>query len=499
MVGYIGLRRVGSRGGGVQALDLTDLFASDEDGGLYGLPYEPGVDLYVERTSPATLAGVGDPVGTVIDKSGNGRHLVAPSDAARPTLAVDARGFHYLSFDGVNDAHTSASTYSVGEQYLLCAIENNDALYTLATAQDNNNHHRIQTSVSSGGFSYSRFGASTQSISNIDTIGFLSSTPPGEFAIISSMLRKNYLDNSANSGTKSFKVTTWDETAITNCYIGRASISTVKDYGSMVLKRDVGDVERAEIEARVAAFYRHPIIPREFDLFIIGGQSNAIGRALADGDSPVARTYQAAVGGGVVAPTVPLNHPDDDAGDVGPDIAFATAYLAQYPSRNLLFVPVAYGGTRFSNGGWRKSGAHYNRLVLEANNAIAANSGATLKGLIMALGENDTIAGPFDTVQFVADMDQFISDVRADITGASSMPVVWAGMAGDWVDSNAKYRAYQNAIADIGNRVSNAAYADSESPTKAPSVEGDIVHFDRSGVYTMGARWYEAWEVARAE
>ncbi len=486
-----------TRGGGSPVLDLTDIFGEGDDGALYGLPFKSGVDLYQERASPTTLAEIGDPVGTIIDKSGNGRHRIAVSDAARPTLQQDSNGHCYLSYDGVDDQTKSASTYSIGTQYLLAVMENNDSFFTFATAADNDNHHRLQSSISYGGFAYARFGASGQGISNSYTVGFLGSMPEDEFAIISSMLRATVYDCSVNSGTKSTKTTAWDGTAIGGCYIGQSSLSTCKDYGSLVLKRDVLDTERASIESRIATYYRHSIFPYEFDVFIIGGQSNAIGRATADGDTPVSGSYQTATGGGVLNASVPLNHPDDDAGDVGPDVAFATAYLAANPGRNVLFVPVAYGSTRFSNGGWRKGGTHYNRLVDEANDAIALNSGATLKGLIMALGENDTITGGGSGVAtFKTDMDTFIADVRSDITGAANLPVVWAGMSQDWVDSNPGYQDYQDVIAAVGSRNTNAAFASSTSPTKATSEVGDNVHFDRPGVYTMGQRWYDAWLVA---
>ena len=57
--------------------------------------------LFQERTgaSASTPATLGDPVGTVLDKSGNGNHATAPSDGARPTLSKDMLGIFYLSFD----------------------------------------------------------------------------------------------------------------------------------------------------------------------------------------------------------------------------------------------------------------------------------------------------------------------------------------------------------------------------------------------------------------
>lgn len=68
--------------------------------------------LFQERTgaSATTAASVGDPVGTVLDKSGNDYHATAPSDAARPTLQQTVGGEYFLDFDGTDDSMSTAST-----------------------------------------------------------------------------------------------------------------------------------------------------------------------------------------------------------------------------------------------------------------------------------------------------------------------------------------------------------------------------------------------------
>ena len=52
-------------------------------------------------------AGVGDPVRLMQDKSGNGQHLRAGSDAARPMLKVSV-GRCWLKGDGVDDRYGHA-------------------------------------------------------------------------------------------------------------------------------------------------------------------------------------------------------------------------------------------------------------------------------------------------------------------------------------------------------------------------------------------------------
>lgn len=61
------------------------------------------------RTIPASVNGV---VGALDDKSGNGRHLVQATTAAKPMLRQSA-ALYYLEFDGVDDAMASTATVNL--------------------------------------------------------------------------------------------------------------------------------------------------------------------------------------------------------------------------------------------------------------------------------------------------------------------------------------------------------------------------------------------------
>lgn len=52
-------------------------------------------------TTPVTAAG--QPVGLILDKSGNGYHASQSTSTARPLFQVDGSGHCYLAFDGVDD------------------------------------------------------------------------------------------------------------------------------------------------------------------------------------------------------------------------------------------------------------------------------------------------------------------------------------------------------------------------------------------------------------
>jgi hypothetical protein len=58
-------------------------------------------------TTPVTAAG--QPVGLILDKSGNGHHASQSTSTARPLFQIDGSGKHYLAFDGVDDYLSTAA------------------------------------------------------------------------------------------------------------------------------------------------------------------------------------------------------------------------------------------------------------------------------------------------------------------------------------------------------------------------------------------------------
>ena len=58
--------------------------------------------LYQDAAGTIPVTAIGQPVGKVLDISGNGNHATQPITAARPTL-VQINGLYALSFDGIDD------------------------------------------------------------------------------------------------------------------------------------------------------------------------------------------------------------------------------------------------------------------------------------------------------------------------------------------------------------------------------------------------------------
>src|SRR5690606_22323592 len=89
-------------------------------GGMYHV--RPGACF--QDTAGSTPAAVGDPVGCLVDLSGNGNHLVQATSTARPVLRLDGAGKHYLEFDGVDDELSAGSALTLTlPAYLASAVD----------------------------------------------------------------------------------------------------------------------------------------------------------------------------------------------------------------------------------------------------------------------------------------------------------------------------------------------------------------------------------------
>ncbi len=117
--------------------------------------------------------------------------------------------------------------------------------------------------------------------------------------------------------------------------------------------------------------------------------------------------------------------------------------------RPQILVNAGRGGTRTDE--WLPATAWYNTAVSAANAAIA-NSRATLAGIIGMWGVNNAIDAAGD---FPNDVDDIIAGLRADITGAATVPFVftqiqptmptWSGLTlPNWNAVRAQQAAYSN-------------------------------------------------------
>ena len=125
----------------------------------------PGLQLWLssrystsmlqERSSATTLASAnGDPIGTWLDLSGNGRHVTASTDARRPTLGTNAKnGLPGVVFDGTDDGLNIPSFNYTADFTIFAVVK-----YTFSTGTPTICH--AQTGVGASMYQF-RFNSST--------------------------------------------------------------------------------------------------------------------------------------------------------------------------------------------------------------------------------------------------------------------------------------------------------------------------------------------------
>lgn len=228
-------------------------------------------------------------------------------------------------------------------------------------------------------------------------------------------------------------------------------------------------------------------------VFALLGQSNMIGRAPFDGGgvhpADVRQYGRAGADDGVLVPaSVPLQHVDAAAGQMGLDITFAQSWLATRPGTDLVLMPGADGGTSLGSGYWQKGGAGYEDAVARINALMAAEPEAVFAGFLWHQGESDTGNG-----SYAAQLDQMIADFRADVVAATAeTPVVLGQLSPSWVAGNVGREAVQNTISDTPARVDYTAVASAQGLAVLP----DGIHLDAPGLRSLGTRYASALAVA---
>ena len=234
-----------------------------------------------------------------------------------------------------------------------------------------------------------------------------------------------------------------------------------------------------------------PLPTWDYDVFLAAGQSNDGGQsqqAIEAEDQPY-NPYIVQIGRDAsydkktIAGVQELNHFSGASGPGFP-FKFAQLYAATNPNKKILIVPSAAANTGFASNDWNKGNARYEDAIDRVNTAMAYGTGTkTFKGILWHQGENDS---SLSEAAYAAALDQMISDMRTDITGAtSSTPFV----LGQLVPNFSGAAGVKAAILDTPNRVANTAVVLNTDLTD----RGDNIHYDRASLRILGQRYYDAF------
>ena len=101
---------IGRRRSDPLAALIAQIFSANEQGAFY-IP-RPTVNgaqvLFQDSAGTVPVTADGDPVGKMLDQSGNGKHATQSTSAARPIYRTNGT-LHWLEFDGVDDLLTTVS------------------------------------------------------------------------------------------------------------------------------------------------------------------------------------------------------------------------------------------------------------------------------------------------------------------------------------------------------------------------------------------------------
>ncbi|WP_176428722.1 sialate O-acetylesterase [Nodularia sp. NIES-3585] len=228
-----------------------------------------------------------------------------------------------------------------------------------------------------------------------------------------------------------------------------------------------------------------------FDVFIIAGQSNAVGRGKPIDnilDTSSNRVFQMPSQGPdkdmVIAAIDPLVHNGKiHPGTVGFGLTFAKLYADTIPNnRQVLLVPVANGGTGFVDNQWNPGNPSFNLAVQQSNLALTYPN-SKLMGILWLQGETD-----YKQInQYQSRLDAGLTALRNQIKEATNTPII-LGMI---TDSSPAYTSINNIIVDTPNRLLNCAIVTNEG-LSANSVN-DAIHYNAVSQRILGGRYFSKY------
>ena len=221
--------------------------------------------------------------------------------------------------------------------------------------------------------------------------------------------------------------------------------------------------------------------------YIFAGQSNMVGRAnYDDGASHPSNTYMWSQTDSLGFPTIPLDHLDERNGDMGLDIGFAQAFVAENADVDLILIPVADGGTGFASGNWNPGNSTYENMVTRVTNAFNTYPDMILKGFIWHQGESDKSSA--NRANWPTAWNAMIDDFIARSVMTNETPVVVGGI----IENDADSIAMNVVIEGVADARAKTTYVDITGLTSF-----DNLHFDSASLRILGTLYYNEWVLAQ--
>ena len=224
--------------------------------------------LFQDAAGTIPVTAVGQPVGKILDKSGNGYHATQPITASRPTLIYE-NGLYGLSFDGIDDYLNLPymGMYAGGACSIVAAIDSQNQTTNAALISERNSTVAVQQYIPSRRVANDGIDALVINDTGMtvkDTIGTTSGLRTKTVrSIIDNGQNINIYKEGVLSGYDNY--TRSGSLTLNNTTIG-ASISTTNSmfmkmnlFGLIVTKSALNDTQRLQCEKYLGRKVNVPI------------------------------------------------------------------------------------------------------------------------------------------------------------------------------------------------------------------------------------------------
>lgn len=186
-------------------------------------------------------------------------------------------------------------------------------------------------------------------------------------------------------------------------------------------------------------------------------------------------------------------------GAIGASLTFCRDYYVPNllaPNRNVRVTATAAGGTTLTSGGatWGApggvAGANLAIAVPNVNASIAQDARNAIKLVVVSLGTNDGIAGGITQSGFTAAAQDQATYIRAHVTGATNVPIIYVGMVPLWVSTTPGAAGVAAALVNMPSNISKCGYADT---TGCLGQTATNYHFTAAAQRLIGAAIYAGY------
>ncbi|MDF7802101.1 sialate O-acetylesterase, partial [Pontiellaceae bacterium B1224] len=281
-----------------------------------------------------------------------------------------------------------------------------------------------------------------------------------------------------------------------------------------------GQANRQSILDNVRVSVVDPSESIHYKVYLLGGQSNAVGRGddsdltspLSDPQTDVAFYFRSTatvnnLGHLLEETIIPLNTGSGHGTgapvserEFGSEISFGRQMADDHPDENIMIIKYAEGGTSLY-ADWASDGTQYIIFLETVENALAELTAAghtyELGGMLWTQGEADrTLAY---SLVYEENLISLISRVRTDLFDGVDCPFIISGLSENQtadvhISGTGAYNVRQAQEA-VANDLAQVAFVDTDDFEVRPT---NVIHFDTQGLLDMGYAFAAAIQAEEA-